>query len=132
MGLFTKRLIHEGELIGRYPGHVLSRSRWRVRKGKGLQGSKDYSYILVNGNVLDPTLTDGSLPDEVTSLGGFFGIPTLLCRINEPYGLPGAMANANVSEAGSVVTFTAFRQILAGEEIFIDYGEFYDRSGYSQ
>lgn len=43
-----------------------------------------YTWTLPNGNVVDPTLNDGSLPDVLFALGGLIKVPTLLALTNEP------------------------------------------------
>ena len=58
------------------------------------------------------------------------GVPTILCRINEP---PiGRDVNVVTDEDRDQrqVTFVLERDVFAGEEFFIDYGLSYDRSMY--
>jgi SET domain-containing protein len=42
------------------------------------------------------------------------------------------LQTAEDSEDSDVVKFVALRPISAGEELFIDYGQSYDRSSYCQ
>ena len=80
--------------------------------------------------VLDPTDSGGQLLDNVPwVLNTFATVPTLLCRINEPG--PGGDVNVVAEETDDSVRFLLERAVRAGEELFIDYGPFYDRSGYS-
>ena len=80
--------------------------------------------------VLDPTDSGGQLLDNVPwVLNTFATVPTLLCRINEPG--PGGDVNVVAEETDDSVRFLLERAVRAGEELFIDYGPFYVRSGYS-
>mmetsp|Transcript_39896 Transcript_39896/g.113171 ORF Transcript_39896/g.113171 Transcript_39896/m.113171 type:complete len:110 (-) Transcript_39896:199-528(-) len=100
-------------------------------------GAKDYCFVTDLGLPLDPTNASGDLsewpegcrwplPDDVT-----------LACINEP--MPGSLVNveANLlqpSSGGSPrrVVFSTIRDVDEGEELFIDYGPTFDRSGYRE
>ncbi len=55
-------------------------------------------------------------------------IPTTLARINEP--VPGGDVNVYTKQEGNTVSLYAERDLLANEELFIDYGNRYDRRNY--
>ena len=61
------------------------------------------------------------------------GKNTALCRINEPpIGAGGCNVGARENLDKREVVFTTLRDIFAGEELYLDYGLDYDRSGYGQ
>ena len=79
--------------------------------------------------VIDPTSADGELFDTVPWIFNTFAtLPTLLCRINEPG--RGGDVNVVAEEAEDSVAFVLERDVKAGEELFLDYGPYYDRSTY--
>lgn len=53
----------------------------------------------------------------------------MLCRINEPSS--GFDTNVITAEMGDELVFKLERDVRQGEELFLDYGPFYDRTGYS-
>jgi hypothetical protein len=57
-------------------------------------------------------------------------VPTTLALINEP--APGWDVNVDTFERGWELTFALNRDVLAGEELFLDYGPMYDRSSYGR
>ena len=57
-------------------------------------------------------------------------VPTLLSLINEPP--MGADVNVDTEETGLDMTFFLNRDVVAGEELYIDYGRNYDRSSYQR
>jgi hypothetical protein len=80
--------------------------------------------------VIDPTSATGELSDTVPwILNTFATLPTLLCRMNEPG--PGGDVNVVAEETERSVKFVVERAVKAGEELFMDYGPYYDRSNYS-
>ena len=96
--------------------------------------------------VLDPTDSEGIISDYCS--GGSTTIPlsrflfrtvfatyrksTTLCRINEPLTPEDANVDSTEeTEAGKVLFFIS-RDVVAGEELYLYYGEYYDRSGYGQ
>ena len=54
--------------------------------------------------------------------------PTTLALLNEPG--PGGDVNVGVAVEGAEVVFSAERAVRRGEELYLDYGQDYDRSGY--
>ena len=54
--------------------------------------------------------------------------PTTLALLNEPG--PGGDVNVGVAVEGADVVFSAERDVRRGEELYLDYGQDYDRSGY--
>lgn len=109
--------------------------------------------------VLDPTSATGEIHDEVPWIANFAfdKVSTLLCRINEPTTVGGrgggkafersrkrsksaawppvcwptsADVNVIAQEERDGVTFVLERAVAQGEELFLDYGPYYDRSSY--
>ena len=82
--------------------------------------------------VLDPTGPGGELCDPLPLLPLPLPLPavdTTLARINEPG--PGGDVNVDVEEqAGAGLTFVAGRDLRRREELFLDYGSNYNRTGY--
>jgi hypothetical protein len=68
--------------------------------------------------------------DAISGLGLWSGVSTALCRINEPP--KGKDVNVVTEEdlETRTVTFFLERDVFEGEELHIDYGLTYDRSGY--
>ena len=57
-------------------------------------------------------------------------IPTTLCRINEPPRGKDTNVVTEEDTTGRSVLFRLERDVVAGEELYIDYGLSYDRSRY--
>lgn len=145
LGLFAARDLRAGQNLGLYPGVLVGTGSYRSTKLEKYPASVSYVWKLQNERgVIDPTDEVGNIHDVCrggsstiplsrflfTTLFSFATKPTALCRINEPL----SAAEANVestedSEAGKVLFFLS-RDVSAGEELFIDYGPFYDRSAY--
>ena len=143
LGLFAKTFLPKDTVLGTYPGAVvpLTQNLSKLRAHPACEG---YIWRFSdNRYVIDPTNAQGMLED--TSPGGnpsmpgsvalfatvirpFFSISTALCRINEP---PKGM-DVNVVTTENLpdrsVVFSLERDVMAGEELFIDYGLSYDRS----
>jgi len=150
LGLFAARSMPRGTVLGTYPGVILPLAQHsassKVQKSPGCA-----SYIwrfTDNKYVIDPTdHNDGTLGalcrggnpsqplsvfffDVLSLLGLWKGVSTALCRINEPP--KGRDVNVVTEEnlETRTVTFALERDVFEGEELHIDYGLTYDRSGY--
>ena len=145
LGLFAKKLLPKGTVLGAYPGTVLplTQNLNKLREYPPCEGYvwrfSDNKYVIDPTNpqgVLDPVCTGGnpSMPGSVglfqTILAPLFSVSTALCRINEPP--KGMDVNVVTSEdlTQRCVTFELERDVYAEEEFFIDYGLSYDRSMY--
>jgi len=151
LGLFVTQDLPKGTVLGTYAGVILPLQQHSASsKLRDHPGCLTYIWRFTDNQfVIDPTSSeDGSLPDFCK--GGnpsqplsvaFFGFlqtlgilpktSTALCRINEP---PiGRDVNVVTTEdlVERTVTFRLERNVLAGEELHIDYGLTYDRTGYS-
>eukprot|EP00961_Rhodomonas_salina_P106126 1429299-Rhodomonas_salina.1 len=168
VGLFARQDLPAETCLGSYPGRLWPAGIWLRFKGatiwdaaqttsreRELRQIKARSYVwkLENGNIIDPTTSDGELPEFVGS-----EVSTMLCRINEPSS--GFDTNVITAEMGDELVFKVTsplgvcneilpswrvqrpfltwclnfkleRDVRQGEELFLDYGPFYDRTGYS-
>lgn len=144
LGLFARKELSSGTLLGTYPGVVIpiQQNLEKLRKFPQCEGF--VWRFSDNRYVIDPTDSIGELRDFC--IGGTMtpgsrwisetllkrAVPTTLCRINEP---PlGRDVNVVTSEDLSErkVTFVLERDVFPGEELFIDYGLYYDRSSYKK
>jgi hypothetical protein len=161
MGLFVTNTIHssempiedkkigylsKGTILGTYPGTIL---RLEQNLSKLYQYPHCEAYIWRFSDskfIIDPTDHQGFLQDftfggNPSTLGGSWICrhilswcrqSTTLCRINEP---PlGFDVNVITKEDLNLrtVEFILERDVYPGEELFIDYGLSYDRSGYTK
>lgn len=137
-GVFATAAIGSGEPLGAYPGRYLSRDAFAAKK-RSAPCFEAYCFGLEVGN-LDPTDENGKLLEPLPRLQWRLpfkrrigSVPTTLALINEP---PPSGSDVNVvawrSERGRSLVLLAGRDIEAGEELYLDYGAEYDRSGYPQ
>jgi hypothetical protein len=153
-GVFvTAPRIPQGTPLGTYPGVVLPLTN-QLPKLQRYPHCETYVWRFSDSRyIIDPTNAEGRLED--VSYGGnlatwgsvwfhqqllpklpWYNFPTtLLCRINEPP-KAGRFFDVNVVTVEDLeartVTFVAERDIYENEELFIDYGISYDRSGYGR
>ena len=134
LGVFAAEDIAAGEVLGRYPGRLRTFSSY-VAKLEVAPAASEYCWVLEGGaGVLDPTGPGGELCDPLPLLPLPLPLPlpavdTTLARINEPG--PGGDVNVDVEEqAGAGLTFVAGRDLRRREELFLDYGSSYNRTGY--
>ena len=146
LGLFAARDLGRGTVLGTYPGVVVP-LRQHVSKLSRVPHCEGYIWRFSdNAMVIDPTDGTGALGDACIggnsaqwasewlfqSLLPFWTVSTALCRINEPP--RGFDVNVVTDECLSdrTVTFALERDVFRGEELFIDYGLYYDRSRYGR
>jgi len=145
LGLFATKDIPKQTRLGTYPGVVLPLQQ-NLSKLRQFPACEGYIWRFSdNRAVIDPTNSVGVLDDDVvggnpslpgsvllfeTVVSKFRTVPTTLCRINEPP--KGFDVNVVTDEdlEKRCVVFTVERDVVAGEELFIDYGLSYDRSMY--
>ena len=145
LGLFAKTKLRKGTILGTYPGVLLPITQRNLIKVQRYPQCEAYIWRFSdNAFILDPTNTVGEL--ESTCRGGSLswpgsswlfttplfqsilfrgGVPTTLCRINEP---PiGKDVNVITEEdvKTRTVTFLLERDVQEGEEFFIDYGTYF-------
>ena len=145
MGLYASQPLSKGTVLGKYPG-VLRPSSNFLNKYESIPQTAVYTWRFTdNKSCIDPTDKDGLLLDRCYGgtddypfsyfihqvLFGWVNVPTFLARINEP---PIGSGGCNVIVTENLETreveFELSRDVLAGEELFMDYGLTYDRSSY--
>ena len=117
---------------------VLATLRHSLRLLESFPAIPPGSGHIGGGIYLDPTSDCGTLPSPFPSPGTWWPFPVAveLAYANEP--APGSVRggpNCTVEDgdqADAELLFVVARDIAAGEEILIDYGQHYDRSGYQQ
>jgi hypothetical protein len=143
-GVFATQVIRRDTILGEYPGRRRSPQDMALKAYSAPQ-CKSYVWNLIpeqgrsstsNGNdqvFLDPTDESGH-PSAFPRPGPlWFPLDVTLSFINEPpRGYP-LGCNVDVLEDLNALTvyFKASRDIMPGEELFVDYGRIYDRSGYN-
>lgn len=145
LGLYVNCSIPKGTILGTYPGVIRPASNF-LQKYDSIPQTAVYTWRFTdNESCIDPTNKDGLLLDKC--YGGtddypvsyfiheillrFISVPTLLARINEPP-IGGGGCNVRVTENldSREVVFELSRDVVEGEELFMDYGLTYDRSSY--
>ena len=149
LGLYAKIPLPSGTILGTYPGVVRPMGKY-MKKYDKLPHTGTYAWRLTdNMDMIDPTDRNGYLTDYcrggsddfplsyllhegiLSSLFSFWSVPTLLTRINEPP-IGGGGCNVRTEENLKTreVVFLLSRDVVPGEELFMDYGLTYDRSSY--
>lgn len=137
LGLFAKRNLPKGTVLGTYPGVLLKITEPNLGKVRTHPKCETYIWRFSDNQfVLDPTNDVGDLDDLCVggspgNPGSFFlfknvfpfQVPTDLCRINEPP--MGNDVNVVTDEdlEKRTVTFSLERDVYANEEFYIDYGK---------
>ena len=136
-GVFAGAELPQGTILGAYPGRMTFMGPY-YRKLQRVPHASSYVWKLQDGQrVLDPTDAAGILCEPLalieglpTQLGEAYAVPTTLALINEPS--PGLDVNVETHEQGDEVLFVTSRRCVEGEELFLDYGQDYDRSFYGK
>jgi hypothetical protein len=113
-GLFALEDIPKDTIIGTFPGVVSPRAKWVSTKesDEAAVRASRYTWTLANGDILDPTLSNGLLPEELLFYGGLLRKSTLLALVNEPRAGLDLNVVAVVSEKD--VAYVAERDIFKG------------------
>ena len=131
LGVFAKTFVPKGTVIGTYPG--FAKDPEDALKGKVSDAARDaakrYMWMVADDLVLDPTNEQGNLELEIPYVFGLYRANTMMARINEPP--PKADCNVVTRVSGVQVELVAERDLFANEELFIDYGNLYDRGDYA-
>jgi len=132
-GVYVSEDLARGTVLGAYPGRLVPLKPY-LQKLKVVPQTASYCWTLGDRGALDPTDAAGVLCEplpffEVLPTFGLLSVDTTLALINEP--CAGFDVNVKTEEQGVDVVFYTERDIAAGEELFLDYGMKYDRSGYS-
>lgn len=125
LGVFAKEDIHQGTVLGAYPGFKRSRQDMD-EKVRQWPAAKGYVFASDAGWFLDPTNSQGQ--SAVRKL--WWLADTTLAFVNEPQ--KGQDTNISMADGSDEldILFVASRDIRVSEELLVDYGKFYDRSQY--
>ena len=132
-GVFVTEGLPAGTVLGTYPGRLVPPGPY-TRKLQVAPRTSNYCWTLGGDRgALDPTDASGILCEPLPlfeSLPGFqlLAVDTTLALINEP--CAGFDVNVKTEETDEDVYFITERDVRVGEELFLDYGQKYDRSGY--
>lgn len=130
LGVFATGFIPKGCAIGTYPGFLVKVED--ALKSKASDAARDsakkYMWALDDDLVLDPTNAQGLIDLGIPYALGLYRADTTMGRVNEPP--VGKDCNVFTKITAENVEYIAERDIFSGEELFIDYGCFYDRSQY--
>jgi len=135
-GVFATARIKKGTVLGAYPG-IPRTDQEMAAKALVVPMSRFYCFSVRPNIILDPTGLDGLPSSKPVPLRMWwpFDIDCTLSYVNEPSVGSGASVNVAVEDdakdARVGLCFVADRDIDEGEELFIDYGVSYDRSGYT-
>lgn len=139
LGVFAVKTIPAGTIVGEFPGFVTSMNDALASKkdDAARKSAQQYIWDLSDGNVLDPTNAEGILELELSYFFGLYKVDTSMARINEPIMrkdnlIPMGKYDCNVFTRviQGKLEVIAERDIFPGEELFMDYGNRYDRSSY--
>eukprot|EP00884_Botryococcus_braunii_P014029 jgi/Botrbrau1/22627/Bobra.176_1s0054.1 len=131
MGVFFLRDLPARTLLGSYPGRPRAPHNMAA-KAQRAPASREYAFCAPCGAWLDPTDEQGRVSAFPRPGLPWFAVDTSLARVNEP---PiGFDVNVEVVTEGDPLElrFVTLREVVCGEEAFIDYGPSYDRSLYGQ
>ena len=146
LGLFVTQSLPRGTILGTYPGVIRPAQTFYDGKCRQFPQAVGYSWRFTDSKyIIDPTDSKGEIQDfclggstEVplsnvifTYLLGFWRVNTALCRINEPpIGAGGCNVSARENLGKREVVFELVQDVVAGQELYLDYGLDYDRSMY--
>jgi len=132
-GLYATRDIPKNTVLGAYPGIPRNACDMAVKAQRCPQ-VEQYVFTTDSGFYLDPTDASGRAPSPYPGPGLVWPFPTPipLAVANEPTeGSSGPNCSVeNGNEDDKELLFVTSRDIMVGEEIWIDYGRYYNRSGY--
>jgi len=146
LGLFATTNLQEGTPLGTYPGVLRPAQKYMAQYG-GNADAGEYAWRFTdNAQFIDPIDSKGQIQDMCCGgTADFFlsyflheklirwSVPTFLARINEPpIGGNGCNVRSEENLKTKEVVFELSKDVVAGEELFMDYGLSYDRSDYGK
>jgi len=145
LGLFVTKSLPEGTILGTYPGVLRPAHKYKQKYDRVSECSTYTWRFTDNQYFIDPTDVNGMLGDFCQGGTDDFpfsyvihkcigwNIPTLLARINEPpIGAGGCNVRSEEDLKTREVVFSLSTSVVAGQELFMDYGLTYDRSMYGK
>eukprot|EP00889_Picochlorum_renovo_P000705 jgi/Picre1/27735/NNA_000699.t1 len=133
-GVFSKVAIPRDVVLGAYPGRVRNDIEMTAKCVLAPM-AQYYCFSKKPGVILDPSDESG-YPSTRPSPGTWWpwDVDCTLSYVNEPSLHARVSVNVRVEDdkddPSTGLVFVTDRDIAAGEELFIDYGKDYDRSGY--
>ena len=129
-GLFALADVPEGTVVGKYPGRPRT-AEALLAKFETAPAARFFCFRTSSNRLLDPTDAAG-LPSRLPAPGlPWAPVEVALSYANEPPAGLGVNLSVEDDPADADgVLFVACRDVGAGEELFVDYGAAYDRSGY--
>eukprot|EP01024_Parvocaulis_polyphysoides_P010988 TRINITY_DN13878_c0_g3_i6.p3 TRINITY_DN13878_c0_g3~~TRINITY_DN13878_c0_g3_i6.p3 ORF type:complete len:230 (+),score=46.98 TRINITY_DN13878_c0_g3_i6:94-783(+) len=129
-GVFAKEDIPKGTIIGLYPGRIRSINELDM-KSKQCPRVKGYIFRMDNNMILDPTDMSGEPSDKPSPGLPWWPVDPSMAFLNEPpRGGKGTNVIIEVGKNPAEVMFVTTRDIYKDEELFVDYGLYYDRTSY--
>ena len=130
-GVFARRQIPQGTVVGEYPG-LPRRGKAMLAKAYSAPQCKQYVFQLSPELWLDPTDNNGLPSTTLHTFLPFLRTDVSLAFVNEPP--VGQDVNVefsyNAGNSAAEVCFVTTQNIEQGQELFIDYGNIYNRSSY--
>ena len=128
-GVFARASIATGTVLGAYPGRARTPQQV-LQKAQHAPATTGFVFQNSHGLYLDPTDAAGRVSSRPGPGLPWLDVDPSLAYVNEPR--PGSSVNVSILDEGPAreVRFVAAQDISPGEELFIDYGQQYDRSGY--
>lgn len=128
-GVFAIKPIPKGTVIGGYPG-LPRKAKSMVAKASRVPACQQYVFQISNNLWLDPTDNKGEPAPHLLPLLPFWLTDVSMAYVNEPP--VGQIVNTEFSDTTTAdLQFLAVHDINPGEELFTDYGNIYNRSGYA-
>eukprot|EP01025_Chloroclados_australasicus_P004217 TRINITY_DN1100_c2_g1_i1.p2 TRINITY_DN1100_c2_g1~~TRINITY_DN1100_c2_g1_i1.p2 ORF type:complete len:224 (-),score=23.15 TRINITY_DN1100_c2_g1_i1:292-963(-) len=129
-GVFAKEDIPKGTVIGVFPGRMRSISELDL-KSQQCPRVKGYIFCTDNKMVLDPTDMTGEPSDKPSPGLPWWPVNPTMAFMNEPpRGGKGTNVVIEVGKNPADVMFITTRDVYKDEELFVDYGLYYDRTSY--
>ena len=131
-GVFARCPIQQGTVVGGYPG-LPKTARSMLAKVTRVPQCQQYVFQISGNLWLDPTDSNGYPSPNLITFMPFWETDISMAYVNEPP--TGQTVNIEFADAASSknpdLQFVAVQDIDPGQELFIDYGSAYNRSGYS-
>ena len=131
-GVFAIQPIPQGAIVGGYPG-LPRTAKGMLAKVRRAPRCQQYVFQISSDLWLDPTDNTGSLSSKLIGFMPFWTTDISMAYVNEPP--VGQTVNVEISDATDSknpdLQFVTTQNIDPGQELFIDYGNVYNRSSYN-
>lgn len=119
-GLFSLNLMMEGDLLGEYAGIIQPVDAGAGKRANGAGWNSDYSW-----DFPEEPLSGGELEISALTVGNEL-------RFVNHSAQPNLLVDHTIVNGRWIIFFKALRNIRAGEQFFVDYGEEYWSGGYRE